>query len=84
MLDKMAKEIKVEPPKERKNSFFPRFMLLYGLVITILAVVSLIKLVDFQKIVFEILLIVGGLWLIKVGFERGFYRRRKEILKKYI
>ncbi len=82
----MAKN-KEEIPKvkpEEKKKFFPKLTILLSLVIIAAAVLSLFNIFQFPKLVIDIVLLLIGLWLLKLGIGKGFYGRRKEIIKKYI
>lgn len=76
-------EVKAEKPKE-KSHFFPKLLMGFGLVLVVLAVLSFLGIYSLPKLVLDIILLLAGLWILKLSLERGFYRRRKEVLKKYI
>ena len=76
-------EIKVEKP-EKKPSFFPKLTILFGFVLIAIAALGFFGVFQFSKLAIEIILLLAGLWLLKLGLERGLYKKRKEILKKYI
>ena len=76
-------KIKPEQPKE-KGKFFPKLTILFGLFLIAVAGLSFFNIFSFPPLVTEIVWILAGLWLLKLGIEKGFYGRRKEVLKKYI
>ena len=90
MLVKMAKEKikpeikKVEIPEEEKQRFFPKLLILFGLVLTAWALNGFFNWLAIPELATNIVLLLAGLWVLKVGIAKGFYRKRKEGLKKYI
>ncbi|MBR9683639.1 hypothetical protein GOV03_03810 [Candidatus Woesearchaeota archaeon] len=80
---KESVEIKPEKPKEGKK-FFPKLMILFSLLLIVGVVLSFFNVFSFSKLVMEIGLLLAGLWLLKLGIGKGFYGKRKEIIKKYI
>lgn len=76
-------EVKIEKPKE-KSHFFPKLLMGFGLVLVVLPVLSFLGIYSLPKLIGEIFLLLAGLWILKLSFEKGFYRKRKEVLKKYI
>lgn len=80
-------EKKVKAPevhKEKKPHFFPKLSLLFSLIIMAVAVIDYFNFYQIPKLAIDLILLVAGLWLLKVSIAKGFYKRRKEILKKYI
>ena len=93
MLIKMAKEKqpkpkkKVEVPqthKEEKHSYFPRLLIVYSLIVIVIALNHFFNWYSFPSYVTTVILLISGLWMLKIGVAKGFYGRRKEIFKKYI
>lgn len=70
-------------PKE-KQRFFPKLLILFGLVAIVLAVVNFFNLLVIPELVINTALLLAGVWMLKISIERGFYKKRKEIFKKYI
>lgn len=82
--EKEKPEVKIEKPKEEKETFFPKLLILFSLVVIAAAVIDYFKFYQMPKPALDIILLLAGLWMLKVGVEKGFYRKRKEIFKKYI
>ena len=82
----MAKEEKKEhkPVAEPRKVFFPRLALLFGLFLIVKAVNDYLGWYKYPSLVDQIVLLIAGLWLIKLGLEIGVTHRRKEILKRYL
>jgi len=80
---KQEEEQVVVQPKEKK-SYFPKFSIVLGIFLIIIAIVDYFGFYDFPKIVIDISLILAGFLMLKRGFAQGFGAKRKEILKKYI
>lgn len=85
----MAKEkaVKVETPvvpAERTLHFFPRLLFLFSLVVIALAVVDYFRFYSVSAVVIDMILFVSGIWMFMLALERGWYERRKSILKRYI
>ena len=92
MWDKMAKtkkttpkvETKIEKPSVEKASYFPKILMLFGIFLIAVAVVRYLNFYQIPDIAVDILFLLAGIWMLKLGVEKGFYMRRKNILKKYI
>lgn len=70
--------------KEKGPGFFPRLLILFSLISIILGVNNFLGWFSVPEQVTDAVLLIAGIWMLKVSFEKGFYKRRKEILKKYI
>lgn len=86
---RMAKEkpIRAEAPvvhKEVKPQFFPRLLFLFSIALIIIAVVNYLQFYTLPMKVLEGLLLVAGIWMFMLALEKGWYERRKHILKRYI
>tara|TARA_B100000315_G_C14528327_1_gene564909 strand:- start:1199 stop:1474 length:276 start_codon:yes stop_codon:yes gene_type:complete len=79
--EKSKPEIK---PKKEKKHYFPKLLILFGLVLAALSIISYLKYYNVPRLVLEIVSLLAGLWFIKIGISKGFYKKRKEIFKKYI
>lgn len=77
-------KVKPEIKPEEKKKFFPKLTILFSLAVITAAVISLFNVFPLPKLGADIILLLAGLWLLKVGIEKGFYGKRKEVLKKYI
>ena len=64
--------------------YLPKLVLLFGVLLMVIAVVDYYKYFIIDARIIDLLLLLAGLWLIKIAFEHGLYKRRKELLKKYI
>jgi hypothetical protein len=69
---------------EKKESFFPRLQILFAVVVSAIAILNLSSLYTIPSLVVEILLLVAGLWMLEVAIAKGFYRKRHNVIKKYI
>ena len=67
-----------------KTHFLPRGRLVFGLVVIIVSVVDYLNYYSFPREISLGLLVLAGLWMIKMAFASGSYNRRKEIIKRYI
>lgn len=76
------KQKKVELPS--KHHYFPRLRIFFGILLIVIAVVDYLQYYTLPKIVIDAILLIAGLWMLYISFEKGFYKRRKEVLKKYI
>lgn len=84
---KKKPEVKVEKPKKEKTKVkFPKGRLLGGLLFIVVALVDYFGWggLGIPRIVIDVLLLLSGLWLIKVGMGTAYSKRRRELLKKYI
>jgi uncharacterized membrane protein HdeD (DUF308 family) len=72
----------VEIPEKHHN--YPKVMLLGGLIIAVVALISLFNWFNLPKTTMDILLLIAGLWLLFAGLAKGMYKQRKEKLKEYI
>ena len=79
-----AKKEKPAAQLPTKKVYFPHLMLLYSIAIILVGAINLIGIYAVNLIVVNVLLILAGLWLLKAGFDSGFSKQRKEILKKYL
>jgi hypothetical protein len=90
MLVKMADKVekpkvkKNEVPKQEKPSYFPKFLIVFSLILIALALNHFFKWYVLPDYVITVILLLSGLWMFKIGLERGMYRRRKEVVKKYL
>ena len=92
MWDKMAKEpkleakkpIKIEKPKVEKKSYFPKLLMLFGLLVMAWALNGFFGWYPVPELATNIILLLSGWWMLKKGIASGFYKKRKEIFKKYI
>jgi hypothetical protein len=75
-------EIRIDKPAKEHN--FPKLLMFFGIIIAIIAVVDYLALLDFPRLVIDIILFFAGLWLFKLGLAKGLYKKRKEVLKRYI
>ncbi len=91
----MAKEKKEQPKaekkvkapevhKEKKPSFFPKLLMVFSLLLIVVAVVDYLDFYQIPKLAIDIIILFAGLWILKISIEKGFYKKRKEIFKKYI
>lgn len=64
--------------------YLPKLVLLFGVLLIAAAVIDYFKYFIIDARIIDLLLLLAGLWLIKIAFEHGLYKRRKELLKKYI
>ncbi len=78
------KKKKVGVTAEKKQSFFPKLLIVFSFLFILIAVNSYFNFYKLPKIVADAALLLAGLWLFKISIEKGFYKRRKEILKRYI
>jgi len=79
-----AKQEKLAVQLPTKKGYFPWLMLLYSIAIILVGAINLIGIYTVNPIVVNVLLILAGLWLLKTGFDSGFSKQRKEIVKKYL
>ncbi len=78
---------KAEKPKvdvKSKKHYFPKLILIFGILATALSIVSYFKYLVIPRIYLEIVILLAGLWFVKIGIQKGFYAKRKEIFKKFI
>jgi|ETNmetMinimDraft_12_1059888.scaffolds.fasta_scaffold707525_1 hypothetical protein len=82
----MAKEKKEKPVPEipKKHSYFPKFLFVFGVLLVVVAIAHYFKWLIVPELLLDILLLLAGLKIIKIGLETGFYKKRKETLKKYL
>ena len=80
------KEVKEKPVTElpKKNGYFPKFLFAFGLILVAVSVAHYFKWLVIQDFVLDILLLLAGLKILKIGIQEGSYKKRKEVLKKYI
>jgi hypothetical protein len=95
LVKEMAKEKKEQPKtekkvkapevhKEKKPSFFPKPLIVFSLLLIVVAVVDYIDFYKIPRLAIDIIILFAGLWMLKMGVAGGFYKKRKEIFKKYI
>ncbi len=92
MLVRMAKEKKqpevkpkVEvPAKEPKKHYFNRKQILFSAILIAVGIIDVLEIYNLPRLVFDSLIILAGLWLLKLGVGSGYYKKRKEVFKKYI
>ena len=82
MLVEMAKE--KSEKEEPKESFFPRLLLAFSIVLITLAIVNLFNFFYISSFVTNLVLLLSGLWMLKVGISVGVYKKRTGAIKKYI
>jgi hypothetical protein len=75
---------KIEAHKQETHSYFPKFLILFSLIVIAFALNHFFKLYTLPDYVVSIVLFLSGLWMFKIGLEKGMYRRRKEVVKKYL
>ncbi|HLC88772.1 MAG TPA: hypothetical protein VJG49_01925 [Candidatus Nanoarchaeia archaeon] len=83
---KPAVEIKPEVkavPSSRPH-YLPKLALLFGALLIAVAIIDYFKYFILDGRIIDLLLAIAGLWMIIIAFEQGFYKRRKELLKRYI
>jgi hypothetical protein len=87
----MAKEVKqkkeapkVEVPHVEKAHYFPKFLMLFSLFLIAVAVINYFNFYQIPSWITDVVLLLAGLWMFKVGLEKGYSKRRREIVKKYI
>jgi hypothetical protein len=80
---KVRKAVKM-PPKGKHHSYFPTISIFFGLILIIVAVLDYLDYYTFSIIVIDALLVLAGLRILHWGLSKGYYKRHKEILKKYI
>ena len=71
-------------PVQTKVHFFPSLTLLFALVLIAVAVIDYFKIYSIPLLVMDVVLLLAGLKLLYWGVEKGYAKRRKELLKKYI
>ena len=87
----MAKEHKqkaehhkpVHHEKPAKPHYFPKGIFLFGLSLITLAAIDYFKVFTFPNLVFDIILVITGLWIIKVVMTKSSYNRRKHTIERY-
>ena len=78
---------KVEIPqthKKEKHSYFPKFLIVFSLIVIALALNNFFKWYVLPDSVVSVILLISGLWMFKIGLGKGMYKKRHEIIKKYI
>ena len=80
---KPKKEIKL-PQGKKKHHYFPRLMFLFSIIFISISIVSYFKLFVTPRIVIEIALFIAGLWMFKYSVMKGFSKRHREIIKRFI
>mgnify|MGYP000162096650 CR=1 FL=1 len=85
----MAKEKQLEKLKEpaevpEKDSFFPKILLIFSILLITLAIVNFFNLFVLPELVANIALLLAGLWMLKLGVGMGVYKKRTGKLKKYL
>jgi hypothetical protein len=80
--EKIKPEIKV-PPSSHK-SYFPKFMMFFGIALVAVAVLDYLNFFSLPKLAVDIIILISGLWIFKLGIANGIYKKRKEVLKRYI
>ena len=81
---KKAKPVKPKVSKLKGKTYFPKLLILYGLICTAAPLIEYFNLYKFPELTIEILLLLAGLWMFKMGVKQGFSKKRKERLMKYI
>ena len=76
-------KLEVKPKKEKKH-YFPKIFFVFGLLLILVALNDYFKWLSIPEMAKTILLLFTGLWFIKIGVSKGFYKKRKEIFQKYI
>ena len=85
----MGKEKLKEPPvqhvqKKEELHFFPRLLFLFSLVLVAVGIIDYLGVYVFPRMFLQGLLLVAGIWCFMLALEKGWYERRKHILKRYI
>lgn len=75
---------KIELPKKEKHNYFPKFLILFSLVVIALALNSFFNWFSLPSYVSPIVLLIAGVWMLFMGLGRGMYNQRHEKLKKFI
>ena len=91
MLVKMAKKKQPkkkkkvpQTPKKEKHSYFPKFLIVFSLIVIVLALNNFFEWYVLPDYVVSVILLISGLWMFKIGLGKGMYNKRHEIIKKYI
>ena len=78
------KEVKVAPKTKNKPHYFPKLLFLFGVILVGLAVVDYFKYLMINSRIIDAILVLAGLWMIKIALSKGSYNRRKAVLMKYL
>ncbi len=71
-------------PKEHKKHYFPKIFFVFGILLILIAINDYFNWLTIPSLTHTILILLSGIWFIKIGISKGFYKKRKEIFKKYI
>jgi len=84
--EKKEKPVKIEKPKVEKKSYFPKLLMIFSIVLIVVAVNDYFRWLVFpmMELWVDILLLLAGLWMLRISIATGFSKKRKEIFKKYI
>ena len=80
-------KIEPEPVKSASPSkvkYFSRSLLLLSILLVLLGLNNFLDFLTVPEIVTDVALLVAGIWVLIAVLQRGFYKRRKEVLKRYI
>tara|TARA_Y100000310_G_scaffold221415_1_gene222987 strand:+ start:3208 stop:3480 length:273 start_codon:yes stop_codon:yes gene_type:complete len=78
------KEVKVTPKAESKPHYFPKLLFFFGVLLIALAIVDYLKYFVIPGLVIDVVLLIAGLWILKIALGKGSYNRRKAVLMKYL
>jgi hypothetical protein len=80
----ISKKEKPVVEKKEKQHNFPKLLIFYGFILIAVSVVNYFNFFIISEICLNVLFLIAGLWMMKLGVAKGFYHKRKEIFKKYI
>ena len=75
---------KVELPKQEKPSYFPKPLLVFSIIVVASALNHFFGWYVLPDYVVSAILLITGFWMFVIGLEKGMYRRRKEVVKRYL
>lgn len=74
----------VKIPIQNKEHLFPILAIVYGIILVIFAVLRYFNQLELPALIIDLLLLVGGLWLIWLGVQKGLIAKHQKLFKKYI
>jgi len=77
-------EKKIELPKTEKHSYFPKPHIVFSIIVIASALNHFFKWYVLPDYVISAVLLISGLWMLILGLGKGVYRKRKEVVKRYL
>ncbi len=84
MSEKKNKVVRPIVRKEKSHPIFPKGLILFSLVMIGVAIADYLNYYSIPREALDGLLLVAGLWMLKIGIAIGFYNKHHEIIKRYV